>query len=216
MKPARRIRGIATAACVALAAGAGPARAGSVALRWNPLDDPAVARYGVHHGPAPGRYDGVVWTTATATVVDGLDDCRERSFAIRAYDESGSPVGRMSSEIVGWPRPRIEGVFPEVLQAGAAFDVYVVGANFRPGAILEFDTPGIAVRSVDVRDCRHLLVRLDVAGGAPAGDLQLHVVNPDRTFGTRVVAVTGTMTVPTGVDGIRRDDAVPGGDDGRR
>lgn len=199
------------AVALAVAAGVAPAaRAGSASLAWDPSTNPNVSRYAVHHGPGSRQYDEVAWLEATEIRLDGLPDCAERYFAVRAYDAEGAPRGGFSWEIRGWPAPRIDAVYPSVLEPGTVQEVYVVGANFREGAGVEFDLPGIEFLSADVRDCRRMVVRFRVPASTPQGDAPMYVVNPDRTFGNRSVLVTAILSAPGSVTAAARTDVVDG------
>jgi hypothetical protein len=195
----------------ALAAlGGPPAFGGRASLSWDASEQPSVARYGVHHGTGSRDYDAVTWVEDTAVELDGLPDCTDRFFAVRAYDAEGVPQGGYSREVRGWPRPRVSGVYPSVLEIGTVVDVTVVGANFRPGAAVEFDLPGFEAVSAEVRDCRRMVVRVRVPSTASEGDVPLHVVNPERTFGSFPIVTTLTLSAPGSVPSARRADVVEG------
>ena len=74
--------------CLALPAASSPSAA-EVALVWDGVDDPRVASYQVHYGPARRDYDNHKVATESKVVVAGLQPGRRYYFAVRACAADG-------------------------------------------------------------------------------------------------------------------------------
>ncbi|MBP1689088.1 MAG: depolymerase family esterase, partial [Deltaproteobacteria bacterium] len=77
------------------------ALAGSLALAWDPVNDPRVAGYKVHYGTSAGNYTAQIDAGNVATsTVPNLADGATYYFAVTAYDGSLVQSG-FSNEVVG-------------------------------------------------------------------------------------------------------------------
>ena len=77
------------------------AAAGSLALAWDPVNDPRVAGYKIHYGTASGNYTAQMDTgNVTTSTVPNLVDGATYYFAVTAYDGSLVQSG-FSNEVAG-------------------------------------------------------------------------------------------------------------------
>lgn len=186
-------------ALAVLAAAWGGLFAGSIRVRWEPVEG-AIA-YEVAYGPTPGTITGRV-ATASGTVAElpGLDDCRNWHVAVRALHPQGWSA--FSAPIVGWTRPRTDHFTPREARQGETVTLRLHGGSFRPGASFRLrspdlprgtdDEPLVRLVNASVGECGRADVLLEVDGArgmraAPTGTLSayLEVRNPDGTFSLR-------------------------------
>ena len=78
---------------------AGVSRAAEIRLAWDPVDDPRVAGYQVHHGPASRDYSDRLDATGPEAVVGGLEPGRRYYFAVRACAADGVTCSGFSNEV---------------------------------------------------------------------------------------------------------------------
>lgn len=77
------------------------ATAGSLALAWDPVNDPRVAGYKIHYGTSSGNYSAQMDAgNVTTSTVPNLADGATYYFAVTAYDGSLVQSG-FSNEVVG-------------------------------------------------------------------------------------------------------------------
>jgi hypothetical protein len=75
----------------AAASAAAPAKAGAIALAWDPA--PGATGYYVYYGTQSGHYNPVpVTTSATSATIGGLQDCTTYYLAVKAFNAAGSSV----------------------------------------------------------------------------------------------------------------------------
>ena len=161
--------------------------AGTVNLSWNTAAN--ADGYRVYYGTAPGQY---AFTrdigNQTTTAIDGLQDCTEWYFAIKAYNLTGESDA-FSGELSGWPRPTID--VPIVRKQGEQFTMTIRGTNFQPGIGVTTNNPNVilGVPSVTACDTVELVATVEptVPGvrAAEIGNWALEVVNPSSVFGLR-------------------------------
>jgi PKD repeat protein len=164
--------------------GAMPAAAGTMALRWNPVDEPDLEGYRVYYGTSPGVYDQSVDVgNVTSYTLDGLADCTIWYAAVKSLDTEGLESEEYSNEVSGWPRPVVNLADPAEGEAGTQLSVNVTGTNFQEGATVEFSDPGITVDSVTWISCTEVVAGITIAAGAAPGVGNIDVVNPDTVFG---------------------------------
>jgi hypothetical protein len=189
-------------AVVALFALPGAARAGSIALAWDPVTDSDVAGYRVHYGPASGNYTQQTdASTSTTITLNGLTDCTAWFMAVKAYDSDGNVSASFSNEITGWPRPTVSGGTPAAAEQGRRLQVTWSGMNFRPGAALRFTGSGFTVHSVNVTSCQSLTADLTVGDTAAVGAATIEVINPDNSYGQGASLFQVQAAVPPTVTG---------------
>lgn len=104
MDSGNNVRG---ATSVAVASGDNPCQAAvverfasQVSLRWEQVDDPRVAVYEVHFGNATNAYGSFQSTTATSTVISGLEPGWQYYFAVRACTWDKTLCSGFSNEIL--------------------------------------------------------------------------------------------------------------------
>ena len=80
--------------------------------------------------------------------------------------------------------PSVLAVSPNTGSRGAAFEVDVIGENFKPGAGLEVSFgEGITVSNVNFVDGNNLTADIEIAGDAAFGARNVTVINPDGKTG---------------------------------
>ena len=84
--------------CLALPAASSPSAA-EIALVWDRVDDPRIATYQVHYGPASRDYDNHKVATESKVVVAGLQPGRRYYFAVRACAADGVTCSGFSNEV---------------------------------------------------------------------------------------------------------------------
>jgi len=163
-------------------------RAGTVDLEWDPA--PGANGYKVYYGSAAGQYTQIKDVgNRTTTTMSNLTDCTDYFMAVKAYNAFGES-GEFSNEVHGWARPALTGTAPAVMQ-GEQVTVDLIGANFKPGALVEIDNPHVAVSSVAVTSCNRIQLIAAVDPLAPGlraaevGSFQVTVQNPGDVFGRR-------------------------------
>jgi fibronectin type III domain protein len=174
---------------VALLAGAQQAKAGSIALSWDPT--PNATGYHVYYGTQSGTYlPTFVTTSSTSATISGLQDCLTYYVAVKAVNASGeSPT--FSNELVGWSRPTITSATPSSAMQGDQIVMDVVGSNFQSGAVVDLGNPNVFLSSIQVVTCSHiqLLVTIEPTAKtirpAQVGRLDVTVSNPDAVFGLK-------------------------------
>lgn len=177
---------------------AAPARAGSIPLAWDPVNDPDLVSYRVYYGTSPGSYGSPIDVgNTTEYTLTGLDDCTRYYVAVKAWDgqlESDA----FSNELVGLPTPSVSSTNPTSGEQGQTLTVSVAGASFDTGAVAEFSHAGITVNSTSYVSCNELEVSITIASGASPGMSDVDVVNPDQSFGSRASAFEVTAaSAPT-------------------
>jgi PKD repeat protein len=75
------------------------ASANTVALAWDPVDDPRVSFYEIHWGTQSGQYQASQTTTATGATIDQLAVGETYYFAAKACDETGTNCSGFSEEL---------------------------------------------------------------------------------------------------------------------
>ncbi len=162
------------------------AHAGQIALTWDAV--PGATGYRVYYGTASQTYTASVTSTSNNAVVSNLQDCTSWFLAVKAYNAAGESPS-FSNEVSGWPRPALTSITPTYAMQGDQVVVDIYGANFQPGAAVDFGDPNISVGSASVLACNHVQVLATVeptASGVQAakiGAANLSVVNPDTVFG---------------------------------
>lgn len=177
----------------------GPASAGTISLRWDPLS--GATGYRVHYGTAAGSYTSVrdVGSATTATLTN-LTNCSNYYISVKAYNSQGESA-TYSNEVVGWSRPEITSATPGTVKQGDRLTLNVNGTNFQPGASLDYDIVGlptslagdplVRLENIGVLSCSQIQAQLVVepttaglrAMEVGAFAVQLDVVNPDTVFG---------------------------------
>ena len=78
-----------------------PAVAGTVGLAWDPVVNPALRGYMVHHGPAAGNYTTSIDVgNTTSYTVTNLTEGATYHFAVTAYDAARTQSA-YSNDVVG-------------------------------------------------------------------------------------------------------------------
>jgi hypothetical protein len=175
------------------------AAVGTISLKWNPV--PGASGYRIYYGTESGTYTDAVDVGAKAQgTVSGLTDCTTYYVAVKAYNAAGEST-EFSNEIAGWPRPRVGSVDPPAFMQGTQVVVNLAGANFAPGATLEFDAtslegePLVTVGSLSAT-CESIQALVAVEPGAPGarameiGAHEFEVRNPDGVVGNQTYEVT--------------------------
>lgn len=165
----------------------GLAPAGTVSLSWNPAVN--ADGYRVYYGTAPGQYAfSRDIGNNTSAAINGLQDCTEWFFAVKAYNLTGESVG-FSGELSGWPRPTID--VPIVRRQGEQFTMTIRGSNFQPGLSVTTNNSNVTLGAPSVTACDtvELVATIEptIPGVRPAeiGTWALEVVNPSTVFGSR-------------------------------
>jgi hypothetical protein len=160
------------------------ARAGELRISWNPSVDPRTTGYHVYVGSAPGQYTRLLdaGLDAKATIVD-LDDDRKCFVVVKAHDETGAESAS-SAELVSLPRPRVGGVEPRSMRAGATTLVTITGSNIDESAIVRSGDPRFIVRSTTAAGPGVMIVEV-LTLASPSGEIALDptsftVINPGR------------------------------------
>ena len=179
--------GLAALTCLA-AFGASGARAGTVDLEWDGVA--GATGYKVYYGLASGQYTQVKDVgNRTTTTMGNLTDCTDYFMAVKAYNPYGESTV-FSNEVNGWARPALTGTAPAVMQ-GQQVTVDLVGANFKPGAVVEINNPHVEVASVAALSCNRLQLIATVDPLAPGlraaqiGSFEITVQNPSDVFGRK-------------------------------
>jgi len=178
---------------------AAPASAGTVGLRWDPLA--GATGYRVHYGASPGSYSSVRDVgSATSTTLTNLVNCSSYYIAVKGYSSQGESL-TYSNEVTGWSRPEITSASPAAVRQGDRLTLNVNGANFQPGAALDYDIVGlptslagdplVRVENIGVVSCNQIQAQLTIeptAAGLRAMEVgsfavNLDVVNPDTVVG---------------------------------
>ena len=163
-----------------------PAQAGSIAIAWDPVTDSDLAGYRVYYGTTTaGAYTSQqdVGTT-TALTLTGLQDCTTYHVAVKARDAAGNISVAFSTEVTGMARPTITQIQPAAAEQGLPVTITITGANFAPGATLQFGNSAIAVASVVVQSCTQLPATVTPSASAAIGVTTVEVTNADGVFGT--------------------------------
>jgi len=158
---------------------------GTVSLAWNPVAVTDGTTYRVHYGTSPlwvePHTDQTDALTGTEVTITGLVDCTQWYFAARATTDGIS--GGYSSELAGFPRPRIHGVFPTSTVHGRTLEVMVRGVNFAPGVTVEFDAEGFTVAESRYRSCHEIAYDVQIDADVALGPVSVFVINQDRSAG---------------------------------
>jgi hypothetical protein len=170
--------------------------AGTVSIAWDPVTDTDLAGYRVYYGTSPGSYtQSVDVGNVTTATLNGLTDCTQYYFGVKAYDTASNESANYSNEISGWPRPVVSLSAPSAAEQGRALALTITGSNFQPGATVIFSATGITVNSVTVNSCTQITANVTLSNTATVGAGNIEVDNPDLVFGTG----TGLFTVQAGV-----------------
>jgi len=174
---------------VALCAAGAPAKAGSIALTWDPTQ--GATGYHVYYGTQSGTYlPTFITTNSTSATISGLQDCATYFVAVKAVNASGESLD-FSNELQGWSRPAVTAATPSSAMQGAQIVMDVTGSNFQSGAVVDLGNPHVILTSVQVLSCTHIQLLATVEPTAsnirPAhvGRLDLTVSNPDSVFGMK-------------------------------
>lgn len=193
------------------------AHAGTVGLAWSPVA--GAAGYRVYYGTAPGSYSASKDVGAvTQTALAGLDDCTDYYLAVKAYNSLGESES-FSNEIAGWARPSIEAPSPASRLQGARSTLQIVGANFRPGAVVTVDNPRVRIEGATYVGCGRIDLAVALDPDAPGlraaetGSFAVTVSNPDGTYGARDRAFEVAVD-PSRFDVNRSTDSTRGRVDG--
>ena len=182
----QRITGIALAPVVGVVL-AGAVSAGTISLRWDALS--GAAGYRVHYGTAAGSYGSVRDVgSATSTTLTNLTNCSNYYIAVKAYNSQGESA-TYSNEVVGWSRPEIASATPTTVKQGDRLTLNVNGANFQPGATLDYDIAGLPTSLAG-----DLLVRVENVGVVSCNQMQAQIVVEPTTAGLRAMEI-GAFTV---------------------
>jgi hypothetical protein len=194
-----RLPALLTAAVLLSLFTASPLVSGTIALEWEPV--PGAQGYRVYYGTESRNYTQKFTVgSQPRTVLSGLADCTTWYVAVKAYDHSGEST-EFSTEVSGWPRPRVDSITPAFAWQGDQYTMNIHGANFKNGATLRLiddslphDIAGndlIHLDSADVLQCRQMQVLVTVepttrglrameVGSFP---VTLDVTNPDDVYG---------------------------------
>jgi Fibronectin type III domain len=202
----------ATLAPVVVVLLAGSISAGTISLRWDPLG--GASGYRVHYGTTPGSYTSVRDVgSATSTTLTNLTNCSNYFIAVKAYNSQGESTS-YSNEVVGWSRPEITSATPGIAKQGDRLTLTINGANFQPGAELDYDVVGlptslagdplVRVENVGVVSCNQVQAQLVIeptAAGLRAMEVgaftvNLDVVNPDTVFGASTTQLNVQFAEP--------------------
>jgi hypothetical protein len=186
--------------------------AGTISLRWDPLT--GVTGYRVHYGTSPGSYTSVRDVgSATSTTLTNLTNCTGYYIAVKGYNSQGESA-TYSNEVAGWSRPEITSATPSTVRQGDQLTLNVNGANFQPGASLDYEIVGlptslagdplVRVANVGVVSCNliqaQLTIEPTVAGlramEVGAFPVRVDVANPDTVFGTTTAQLNVQFSEP--------------------
>jgi len=166
---------------------AAPVWAGTVNLSWNSAAN--ADGYRVFYGTAPGQYAfNRDIGNRTSAAIDGLQDCTQWYFAVKAYNLTGES-DQFSGELSGWPRPTID--LPIIRKQGEQFTMTIQGSNFQSGLNVTTNNPNVLLGAPSVTACDtvELIATIEptVPGVRPAeiGAWALEVINPSAVFGLR-------------------------------
>jgi hypothetical protein len=191
---------------------AGSISAGTISLRWDSLG--GATGYRVHYGTVAGAYTSVRDVgSATSTTLTNLANCANYYIAVKAYNSQGEST-TFSNEVIGWSRPEITSTTPGTVKQGDRLTLNVNGANFQPGAALDYDLVGlptslagdplVRVENVGVVSCNQLQAQLVIeptAAGLRAMEVgsfsvNLDVTNADSVFGTSTAQLSVQFAEP--------------------
>ncbi len=173
-----------------------PVLAGTISLKWDPVEDSDLAGYKVYYGTAPGTYDYIKQVgNVTSYTIQDLSECTRYYFAVTSYDTSGNESG-YSNEVNGLPRPIIVNVAPLSAEKGRALTIYISGYNFEEGSILKTDDPGIVVLSTTFISCTRLSSEISITDTALVGLHDFTVQNPDGVQGSVLDLFEVEMAIP--------------------
>lgn len=208
---ARRALALTISVSALCLATAGPAVAGTISLAWDPVTDADLAGYRVYWGSASGNYtQSVDVGNVTSYTLTGLGDCTTWYVAVKAYDTAGNESANPSNEVSGWPRPAVTASSPPSAEQGRQLSVTISGANFQPGATVDFGDPNIIVNSVAVSSCNEIVIDLDVTNVAGVGTKDVEVTNPDRVFGVGTALFAVEAAAPPFVESTVPADGASG------
>jgi len=164
------------------------ALAGDIQLTWDAV--PGASGYHVYYGTQSGIYGQFATSTGTSTTITGLQDCQTYFVAVKAFNSSGESQS-FSNELSGWPRPTVSSATPSSAFQGDQIVIDISGANFQPGASVDFGNPHVVFAAPTVVSCSHIQLVVSIEPTAKkirpakAGKLTLEVSNPDAVFGQK-------------------------------
>ena len=195
-------------ALLVLAAAAPAATAGSIPLRWTPVESPDVSGYRIYYGTAPGVYSGSIdvpprpsWYHLSDLIdcTTNYADCTTYYIAVKALASPEVESVGYSNEISGLPTPFISSATPATVEQGQVATIVLSGANFVPGATVAFEDPAIVLQTISASSCGSIAVTVSVGLDASAGASRVIVTNPDGTYGYSDVAFHVAVQTPPSV-----------------
>jgi hypothetical protein len=169
-----------------------PAQAGTITVAWDPVSDPGLTGYRLYYGAASGSYsESLDVGLVTEHTVNGLADCTTYFMAIKSLDADSLESPVFSDEVSGFVRPTVASVSPNLVLADSTQQFTVTGNSFEPGTNLAFSQPGVTASDVTVDACGQISATLVVDAAAPAGPVDVTVINP----GDVPTTLTGAFSV---------------------
>ena len=158
----------ATALVGAMFAVPGAARAGSVALAWDPVSAADLRGYRVFVGSSPGSGDQAIIDVGnvTTTTLTGLPDCATLYLGIKAVDLAGNESTTFASFVSGMTQPRVTSATPARLPQGSELvTLRLTGASFSPSMSrtdVLFDDQEVRVLDLQVLSCNEIEIEVSV------------------------------------------------------
>jgi len=187
------------AICIAASSLSAPVFSGTISLAWDEVSDTDLEGYRVYFDQAAESFSQSVDVGLTPEVtLSGLDSCSTYYIAVKARGSDGSESPEFSTEISGWARPEVLSVGPGAVERDSQVALTIAGANFRTGATIQLDNPGVTVNSVSVDSCSQITAQVSISASAALGNVDVEVINPDQTFGAgaALVSVFADLTAP--------------------
>ena len=177
------------------------AAAGTIRLRWDPVNGSSVAGYKIYYGTWSGNYaDSIDVGNVTDYTINTFEDCITYYLTVKSYDSSGIESLQYSNEVSGMPNPAIQSVTPSSAKQGDVLSVTISGENFDDASRPEFDNQGITVISYDRISCTEISVDISVNGGDGEKPAELStgavsVINSNGIVASASSAFTVTLNV---------------------
>jgi dockerin type I repeat protein len=146
----------------------GAARAGSLALAWDPVAASDLDGYRVFIGSSPGSGDQAIVDVGNVTgaTLTGLPDCAVLYLGVKAVDRAGNESPSFASFVSGMTQPRVTNATPSHLRQGAeSITMRLTGASFTPGMTrsdVVFDDDEVRVLDLQVLSCNQIELEVSV------------------------------------------------------
>lgn len=134
----------------------------------------------------------------------------QSAFAITTGAPAASAPQQSQTVAANGPGPVVTKIDPPQAAPGSNLSVNVTGKNFKEGAKIAFQNPGIRVLRTDFKNTKQLIAQIEVAPNAPAGKTSLFVINPDDSEVEEPFEVGGESTANSGTSANPRTTASSG------